>query len=171
MSQNFWGTGRGCYTEDPQRTLFLQMVECDFRTTPDFTSKAPVRCGWTRLWLPCTSSSLALAFPTFIKPLAPLQAHPSCSKALELSQSSATLFLLVCLTGKPSNEGPAFMLSFLPEPLQLYATLKAALTGYGLALTAHLDAKQTPGRLHSMPSVHVGSNGPSFPFKVIYLIT
>ena len=53
---------------------------------------------------------------------------------------------------------PLYSFPFLPEPLRLYAALKAALTGYGLALTAHLDAKQTPGRLHNMPSVHVRVN-------------
>ena len=87
------------------------MVKCDFKNDPWFhiQEKAPVRYGWTGLWLPVLHLLSSSCFLTFIKPSGSSPSTPSCSKALELSQSSATLFLLVCPTGKPSNEGPAHL--------------------------------------------------------------
>lgn len=95
----------------PRGLRFSKWLSVTLRTTPDFTSKRKplsdvAEPGSDSPVLHLLSSS---CFLTFIKASGSSPSTPSCSKALELSRSSGTLFLLVCPTRKPSNEGPAHL--------------------------------------------------------------
>lgn len=103
--------------------------------------------------------SLAHAFWPSLNPLDPLQAHPPAARLWSFPRAQQPCFSRSAQLENPvMKDLPLYAFPFLPEPLQLYAALKAALMGYGLALTAHPDAKQTPGRLHNMPSIHLRVN-------------
>lgn len=137
------------------------MVKCDFKNDPrlHIQEKAPSDVAEPGSDSPVLHLLSSSCFLTFIKASGSSPSTPSCARLWSFPGVQGPCFSWSARLENPvMKDLPIYAFPFLAETLRLYAALKAALMGYGLALTAHLDAKQTPGRLHSMPSVHMRVN-------------
>lgn len=158
----------------PRGLRFSRWLSVTLRTTPDFTSKRKplsdvAEQGSDSPILDLLSGS---CFLTFTKPSGSSPSTSSCSKALEPSQSSATLFLLVCPTGKPSHEGHAplcFLLLARAPPI--VCCPQGGPDGVWPGLDSPPWCKADP-RKAAQHAIHTceSKRCPSFPLKVIYLI-
>lgn len=158
----------------PRGLRFSRWLSVTLRTTPAFTSKRKplsdvAEQGSNSPILHLLSGS---CFLTFTKPSGSSLSAPSCSKALELSQSSAILFLPVCPTGKPSHEGPApLCFPLLARAPPIVCCPQGSPDGVWPGLDSPPWCKADP-RKAAQHAIHTYKSKwcPLFPLKVTYLI-